>query len=110
MDPESSSDANWDLLHSAVARLRASVMAVVFGMVGGTGLLVATAWLLIRGGPNVGQNLALLRVYLPGYSVTWTGCLVGFLYGAVVGGGLGWSMAWLYNFISGRRQAVDRRG
>ena len=45
------------LLRGAIARLRASVMAVVFGLTGGTGLFVATVWLLIRGGENVGQQV-----------------------------------------------------
>ena len=56
-------------IESAVARLRAGILAIVFGMVGGTGLFVATAWLLIKGGPNVGATLGLLGNYLPGYAV-----------------------------------------
>ena len=60
-------------IESAVARLRAGILAIVFGMVGGTGLFVATAWLLIKGGPNVGATLGLLGNYLPGYAVTWPG-------------------------------------
>ena len=74
------------------------------GLLGGVGLFVATAWLLIRGGPEVGLHLGLLGQYLPGYRVTWVGCVVGFFYGSLVGGALGWSLAWIYNALADRRQ------
>lgn len=94
------SEAEERLIESAVARMRAGVMAIVFGMVGALGLFLATAWLLIRGGPNVGQTLALLGHYFPGYSVTWPGSLVGLLYGALVGGVTGYVLARIYNRIA----------
>lgn len=87
------------LITRAVARLRAGIVAVVAGMVAGTGLFAATLWLVIKGGPNVGQNLGLLRAYYPGYSVTWGGSFLGLLYGALTGAVLGWCVAWLYNFL-----------
>ncbi len=86
-----------ELISTAIARLRAGIMAIVCGLLVGTGLLVATAWLVARGGPNVGQHLVLLRNYLPGYSVTWPGALLGLVYGALVGGVAGWLTAWVYN-------------
>ena len=90
---------------SAVARLRAGVMAIVCGMFAGTGLLVATAWLVIRGGDRVGEHLGLLRNYLPGYSVTWSGALLGFVYGLLIGGAAGWLTAWIYNRIAAVRNS-----
>ena len=87
------------LIHSAVARLRAGVMAIVCGMLSGVGLMVATVWLVIRGGPNVGEHLGLLGHYLPGYSVTWPGVCLGFVYGAAIGGAIGWVTAWIYNKV-----------
>ena len=93
-----------ELISAAVARLRAGVMAIVFGMVCGMGLFSATVWLLIRGGPNVGLHLSLLRNYFPGYSVSWTGSLLGLVYGTLVGGGLGWSVAWIYNRLAALRE------
>ena len=92
-----------ELIRSAVARLRASIMAVVFGMVGGTGLFVATIWLIVRGGQLVGLHLNLLGNYFPGYSVTWGGALLGFAYGALTGAAIGWSVAWIYNRVSDLR-------
>lgn len=91
------------MIDHAVARLRASVMAVVFGLTSGTGLFVATAWLVIRGGEQVGLTLGLLRIYLPGYSVTWPGAFLGFFYAAVIGGVVGWVIAFIYNEIVARR-------
>lgn len=96
-------ETEWALINHAVARLRAWVMAVVFGLTCGTGLFVATAWLVIRGGQQVGQTLGLLRHYLPGYSVTWPGAFLGFFYAAVIGGVVGWAVAFIYNQIVARR-------
>ena len=91
------------LIETAVARLRAGILAVVFGMVGGAGLFVATAWLLIKGGENVGATLGLLGNYLPGYAVTWPGAVVGLLYGAAIGAAMGWTLARVYNRLARRR-------
>ena len=96
-------EAEWALINHAVARLRASVMALVFSLTAGTGLFIATAWLVIRGGEQVGPTLGLLRHYLPGYSVTWPGAFVGFFYLMVVGGVTGWVVAFIYNQIVASR-------
>jgi hypothetical protein len=63
-----------------------------------------TAWLLIKGGPHVGAHLQLLGHYFVGYSVTWQGSLVGFFYGALVGGVVGWSIGTIYNGVVVIRQ------
>jgi hypothetical protein len=95
----SESDQQLVLVARTIARLRAGIVAVVSAMVTGFGLFAATLWLVIKGGPTVGQNLGLLRAYFPGYSVTWGGSLIGFAYGALTGAVLGWSVASLYNFL-----------
>ena len=95
------------ILRRAIARLRATIMAISFGMTGGVGLFVATAWLLIRGGQNVGQHLNLLGNYLPGYSVTWPGAFLGLLYGVIVGAAVGASVAWTYNALVLVRHGSD---
>jgi hypothetical protein len=99
-------EADRELLGAAIARLRASVMALVFGMVGGTGLCLATVWLLLAGGEVVGPHLALLGSFFPGYTVTWTGALVGFGYGALTGAALGYSVAIVYNRVASRSGAL----
>jgi hypothetical protein len=93
----------WQQLHAAVARLRAGIMAIVFGMVGGVGLFLATIWLVIRGGPNVGKHLGLLVNYFPGYSVTWKGAVIGIVYGTLIGALVGWLVSWVYNLVAARR-------
>ena len=97
------------LIEAAIARMRAGIMALVFGMVGGAGLFLATAWLLLRGGENVGQTLGLLGHYFPGYRVSWAGSLVGLAYGAVVGALAGGTMASIYNRIAARAGNRSRR-
>ncbi len=96
-------DEQWKVIRPAIARLRASMMGVVFGALFGVGLFLATAWLVLRGGTNVGQHLSLLGNYYPGYSVTWGGAFVGLIYGCLTGGLLGYVVAWLYNTISLKR-------
>ena len=91
-------------LSRMVVRIQASVLAFVFAVIGGLGLFLITAWLLVKGGENVGAHLNLLGQYLIGYSVTWTGSLIGLVYGALLGGILGWSIAKLYNLIAQARQ------
>ena len=95
-------DRDWDLIEGAIARLRARIMAIVFAAVGGVTLFLATVWLLIRGGGNIGAHLSLLGNYFPGYSVSWGGALLGLLYGALLGAVIGWSVASLYNRVSSR--------
>jgi hypothetical protein len=96
----------WKAIDSAIARMRASIMAVVFGLTGGSGLFLATLWLVIRGpepGHPVGGTLRLLNHYFPGYEVTWGGSLLGLVYGGLTGGIVGWSVAMVYNLIATKR-------
>ena len=83
-------------------------MAVSFGATGGAGLFLATAWLLVRGGKNVGQHLQLLANYLPGYSVTWPGAFLGLVYGTLVGAVMGAAVAWTYNLVASVRETGRR--
>ena len=95
------------LVASAIARLRAGVLAIVCGLFAGSGLLIATVWLIVRGGADVGQHLGLLGHYLPGYSVTWWGAVLGFFYGLLVGGACGWVTAWIYNRLVSSKHPTD---
>ena len=85
-------------------RIQAGVLALVGALIGGIGLFVMTAWLLVRGGPQVGTHLQLLGQYFVGYSVTWAGSLVGVFYGALTGGLVGWAVGTIYNGIVGLRR------
>ena len=83
----------------AIARIQTGVLTVVFAAISGLGLFLLTAWLLLMGGENVGLHLRLLGNYFPGYSVTWPGSVIGFFYGAFVGGIFGWSIGTIYNRV-----------
>ncbi len=91
-------------LSRMVVRIQAGILAFVFAVIGGLGLFLITAWLLVKGGQNVGAHLNLLGQYLIGYSVTWTGSLIGLIYGTLIGGIVGWSIGKLYNLIAQARQ------
>jgi hypothetical protein len=88
-----------DEVSRAVARIQTGVLALTSALIGGIGLFVITAWLLIKGGPRVGEHLQLLGQYFVGYSVTWKGSVVGLLYGALIGGVVGWAIGAIYNWI-----------
>ena len=86
-----------DLLVRTFGKLDAIALGGSCGIVCGLGLFAATAILLIKGGEEVGPNLGLLSQYFIGYSVTWTGSIIGALYGCVTGFVIGWSIAFVRN-------------
>jgi hypothetical protein len=87
------------LINTRLIRLNAIIQGVVFGLLAGSILFVATIWLVIKGGPVVGPNLSLLGQFFVGYSVSYLGSVVGFFYAFVVGFLGGYSTAHLYNWI-----------
>ena len=100
MSPRPATPAERREVRAAVARLRAGILAVIMGLVGGSTLAFATAWLTLLGGERVGLHLGLLRFYFPGYTVTWTGSLIGFGYGFLTGAAIGGFTAWTYNRVA----------
>ncbi|MGH7502371.1 MAG: hypothetical protein ACREL7_11500 [Longimicrobiales bacterium] len=84
-------------LDQAIRRLNARAWGISVGLICGLGLFIATNLLILRGGPNVGQHLGLLRAYFPGYTVTFLGSLIGFVYTFVIGYGLGRVIGTVYN-------------
>ncbi len=88
------------LLESAIRRLNARAWGIAVGLLLGGGLFMATNLLVMEGGPNVGWHLSLLRVYFPGYSVTFIGSLIGFVYAFVIGYGLGRLIGTVYNWLA----------
>lgn len=93
-----------DEISRAIARIRTNALAAVFAVIGGIGLFGMTAWLLIKGGAEIGPHLQLLSNYFIGYSVTWWGSVVGLFYGALTGGVVGWAVGTTYNKIVSLRQ------
>ncbi len=91
-------------LTRSVVRLHTGVLAFACAVIGGASVFAVTAWLLIKGGSNVGAHLQLLSQYFYGYTVTWRGSVVGLAYGALTGGVAGWSIGAVYNGIVRLRQ------
>jgi hypothetical protein len=93
----------------AIARLKAGILGLVFGMIFGVGLFAMTAILLIENGPNTGYHLRLLGNYFIGYSVTWKGAFIGFLWAFAVGFIIGWSIGIIYNRIVAIRTSSPKK-
>ncbi|MCG3160960.1 MAG: hypothetical protein JMDDDDMK_02036 [Acidobacteria bacterium] len=100
----SSAKRETEELSRAVVRIHAGVLAVVCALIGGIGMFGMTVWLLIKGGESVGAHLGLLSNYFIGYRVSWGGSLIGFFYGALLGGAIGWVIGKIYNAVAGFRQ------
>jgi hypothetical protein len=86
-----------DFLIEVFARIDQVALGLAVGSFIGAVLFGATAILLLKGGQAVGRNLALLNQFIPGYSVSWSGSIVGLVGGFVGGFVLGWSVAFLRN-------------
>ena len=88
-------------LRQVVLRASEQGWGIAIGLLLGVGLLLATIALVIKGGPNPGPHLGLLRIYFPGYSVTWVGGFIGFMYAFVLGYAIGRTVATIYNRLIG---------
>ncbi|HEY2626566.1 MAG TPA: glycosyltransferase [Candidatus Udaeobacter sp.] len=81
------------ILGQAFAKLDAVALGVAVGTVWGGAIWLMTVLLLAKGGERIGPNLSLLSQFIPGYSVTWIGSLVGLLYGFGTGFVFGFAFA-----------------
>jgi hypothetical protein len=89
-----------DILMALFARMDSVAMSIALAILLSLGLAIATAVLLLTATPGVpvGPNLSALGNVLPGYSVTWPGCLIGAAWAALVGAILGFFIAACWNF------------
>jgi hypothetical protein len=87
-------------LERALARLNERAWGIAMGLLLGLGLLIATLFLVIKGGQNVGAHLGLLGIFLPGYRVSVLGSLIGFMYAFVIGYAFGRMIGLIYNWLS----------
>jgi len=89
-----------EILSAVFAKMDVPAMAVAAGVLGSLLLFMATATLLLQDVPDhipVGPHLDDLANYLPGYSVTWGGALVGACYGFLLGAVGGFAAAVYWN-------------
>ena len=90
-------------------RIDGMALGVASGAVSGLLLFLATMILVLKGGLVVGPHLHLLGQFLPGYSLTPAGSVLGLMYGLGVGFLAGWSFAFLRNVSLFLSLAVLRR-
>ncbi len=90
-----------------VLQLDARLSGIVSGLLCGWGLFLATNWLVLKGGIEVGKHLSLLNQYLPGYRVSFLGSFIGLAYGFFIGGSIGFFIAWLYKLVLRLRPRED---
>lgn len=84
-------------LRVRVLRLDAIAQALSTGVIAALGLFIATNWLVLKGGPVVGPNLALLAQFFPGYRVTFAGSLIGAGWAFLYAGAAGYIVSRVYN-------------
>ena len=93
-------DSSADLLSLTFAHLDARAFGIACGTVVGSVIFLATVILLLRNQQPVGPNLDLLGQYLLGYHVTWTGSVIGGLYGLLIGFTGGYAAAAIRNLLA----------
>lgn len=89
-----------EILSAVFAKMDAVALMIAAGVLGALTLSLATAILLLQPVPEsypVGPHLSALADYLPGYSVTWMGSLIGAFYGFLVGAVSGFVAAAYWN-------------
>jgi hypothetical protein len=89
------------VLQNVMLRLNGRAWGIAMGLLFGLCLFVATNVLVLKGGPEVGPHLSLLSNYLPGYSVSFGGSIIGFIYLFVIGYAVGRLIGTVYNRMIG---------
>ena len=98
-------------LLEAVVVLNAKMLGLILGISFGLVIFIVTIWLVIKG-PQLspsGQyvlvpHLQLLSQFFIGYSVSYIGSIIGFVYSFAVGTISGALIGWIYNRIVILRQ------
>ena len=91
-----------DAVRIQLIQLQATTIGIVTGTITAFGLFLATNWLVLKGGTNVGQHLQLLGQYFIGYTVTFVGSFVGAAYAFGLGSLIGYAVARMYNVMTTR--------
>jgi hypothetical protein len=92
-------DSTDELIIQSLAKIDSIALGVSVGILLGSVIFIATNFLVLKGGEEIGPNLSLLNQYFIGYEVTHTGSVIGFIYGFLTGYLLGWLSAFLRNLI-----------
>jgi hypothetical protein len=88
------------VLNAIFAKIDKTAFSLSSGLVFFLSMFVITAISIIKGNGSditIGPDLAMLSYYLPGYSMTWFGNIIGSIYVGMIGLVLGWLFAGLWN-------------
>ncbi len=88
----------------SVIRLDGHSLGLALGAVAAVGLVASTNWLVIRGTASESVHAALLAQYLPGYTVSTAGSLVGAVEVFVVAYAACHFLAAVYNAVASRHR------
>lgn len=97
------SDMPEDDFRPPVLRISGHFLGLAMGLLTALGLLVTTNWLVLRGTAQESVHAALLVNYLPGYTVSFTGSLIGAAQLFAVTYLLCFLLAVTYNLVATRR-------
>lgn len=93
-------DVTREAFRRTLLKLNARAWGIAVGVLLGFGLFVATIFLVVKGGPQVGAHLGLLGMLLPGYRVSIGGAFIGFGYLFVIGYAIGRIIGSVYNALA----------
>jgi hypothetical protein len=88
-----------ETMQMAIAPVHKAALGVATGLVSGLVVAAATAFIVVVR-PQPEPRLDLLANYFYGYTVSWPGVLIGFLWAFVVGFVAGWFMGFVRNFVT----------
>ena len=99
-------DSGDEKLFKGALLFNAKTLGLVFGLLLGLVIFIATNWLVFKGGHIiesgayvVGPHLQLLSQFFIGYRVSFVGSIIGFGYGFALGTFAGALFAGIYNKI-----------
>jgi hypothetical protein len=78
--------------------LRKRALGIAIGLVWGLAIMLGTWWMLIGGAK--GDIISKLSTIYFGYTYSWGGGVVGFIWGFVDGFVCGFLVAWIYNIVN----------
>lgn len=90
-------------LRPPVMLLSGPALGIALGGLGALQLVLTTNWLVLRGTAPYSENAALLGQYLPGYTVSFVGSLIGAVQVFVIAFAASMLVALVYNWIARRR-------
>ena len=71
--------------YRSIIRFNSQIFGLIFGLLLGLLIFIVTIWMVFKKDPEMSAFLQLLEQFLPGYSVSFYGSLIGSIYGFAIG-------------------------